>query len=100
MPGKKKASGRGAAYITAEKCFLVSNVSIVLPMLELEWDKVHGIHIELYGAKNRTVESLRCCFTNMHRTKAPSGDPVIAQEIREAKMAWLQICAKSEGLTG
>eukprot|EP00957_Ditylum_brightwellii_P097720 7442103-Ditylum_brightwellii.AAC.1 len=32
----------------------------------------------------------------MHQTKAPSGDPAIVQEIREAKMAWLQICAKSE----
>eukprot|EP00957_Ditylum_brightwellii_P088327 6728177-Ditylum_brightwellii.AAC.1 len=76
MPGKKKASGRGSAYTTAEKCFL------------------------LYGAKNRTVESLRCCFTNMHWTKAPSGDPVMAQEIREANMEWLQIHAKSECLTG
>eukprot|EP00957_Ditylum_brightwellii_P079575 6050454-Ditylum_brightwellii.AAC.1 len=58
------------------------------------------MHIELYGAKNRTVESLMRCFTNMHGTKAPSCDPAIAQEIREAKMAWLQICAKSECSTG
>eukprot|EP00957_Ditylum_brightwellii_P023357 1763037-Ditylum_brightwellii.AAC.1 len=36
----------------------------------------------------------------MHWTKAPSGDLAIAQEIREAKMAWLKICAKSECLTG
>eukprot|EP00957_Ditylum_brightwellii_P130708 9971192-Ditylum_brightwellii.AAC.1 len=100
MPGRKKASGRGAAYTTAEKRFLVPNVSIVLPILELGWDKVRGMHIELYGAKNRTVESLRCCFTNMHLTKATSGDPAIAQEIREAKMAWLQICTKSECRTG
>eukprot|EP00957_Ditylum_brightwellii_P072656 5521223-Ditylum_brightwellii.AAC.1 len=54
------------------------------------------MHIKLYGAKNRTVESLKCCFINMHQTKAPPGDPAIAQEIREAKMAWLQIPAKSE----
>eukprot|EP00957_Ditylum_brightwellii_P188155 14324152-Ditylum_brightwellii.AAC.1 len=96
MPGKKKTSGRGSAYTTTEKCFLVSNVSIILPILELGWDKMHGMHIKLYGAKIRTVESLRHCFTNMHQTNAPSSDPAIAQEIREAKMAWLQIWAKSE----
>eukprot|EP00957_Ditylum_brightwellii_P055641 4216057-Ditylum_brightwellii.AAC.1 len=58
------------------------------------------MHIKLYGAKNRTVESLRRCFTNMHQTKAPSSNPAIMQEIREAKMAWVQIRAKSECLTG
>eukprot|EP00957_Ditylum_brightwellii_P014747 1112048-Ditylum_brightwellii.AAC.1 len=100
MPSKKKTSGRGAAYTTAEKLFLVSYISIVLPILESGWDKVHGIHIGLYVTKNRTVESLRCCFTNMHMTKAPSGDPAITLEIREAKMAWLQIHANSECLTG
>eukprot|EP00957_Ditylum_brightwellii_P053928 4085337-Ditylum_brightwellii.AAC.1 len=66
MHNKKKTSGRGAAYTTAEKCFLVSNVDIVLPILELGWDRVHGMHIKLYGANNRTVESLWRCFTNMH----------------------------------
>eukprot|EP00957_Ditylum_brightwellii_P126828 9667895-Ditylum_brightwellii.AAC.1 len=35
----------------------------------------------------------------MHQTKAPSGNLVIAQEIREAKMVWLQIWAKLECLT-
>eukprot|EP00957_Ditylum_brightwellii_P141221 10759585-Ditylum_brightwellii.AAC.1 len=100
MPDKKKTSGRGAAYTTAEKCFLVTNMAIILPMSGLGWDKVHGMHIKLYGAKNRTVESLKRYFTNMHSTKAPSGDPAIAQEIREAKMAWLQIWAKSECSTG
>eukprot|EP00957_Ditylum_brightwellii_P156429 11905476-Ditylum_brightwellii.AAC.1 len=59
MPNKKKTSGRGAAYTTTEKHLLVSNVGIVLPILELGWDRVHGMHIKLYGAKNRTVESLR-----------------------------------------
>eukprot|EP00957_Ditylum_brightwellii_P140831 10727831-Ditylum_brightwellii.AAC.1 len=67
---------------------------------ESGWDKVHGMHIKLYGANNRTVDYLRHCFTNTHQTKAPFGDPAITQEIREAKMAWMQICAKSECSTG
>eukprot|EP00957_Ditylum_brightwellii_P056459 4279390-Ditylum_brightwellii.AAC.1 len=96
MPGKKKASGKGAAYTTAKKYLLVTNIGIVLPILESGWDKVHGMHNKLYGAKNRTVESLRRCFTITHWTKAPSSDPIIAQKIREVKMTWLQIWAKSE----
>eukprot|EP00957_Ditylum_brightwellii_P177772 13541530-Ditylum_brightwellii.AAC.1 len=97
MPNKKKTSGRGAAYTTAEKCFFVSNVGIVLLISESGWEKVHGMHIELYGAKKRTLESLRCWFTNMHRTKAPSGDPAIAQDIRGVKMVWLQPSHKISG---
>eukprot|EP00957_Ditylum_brightwellii_P097414 7419436-Ditylum_brightwellii.AAC.1 len=100
MPNKKKTSGRGATYITTEKHLLVSNMGVALPVFESGWDRVHGKKIKLYGAKNRTVESLRCCFTNMHRIKAPSGDPAIAQEISEAKMAWLQIWAELECSTG
>eukprot|EP00957_Ditylum_brightwellii_P048644 3691284-Ditylum_brightwellii.AAC.1 len=58
------------------------------------------MHIAVYGKKNRTVESLQLCFTNLHCTRAPSGDPSISEEIREMKLAWLQIQAKSECLTG
>eukprot|EP00957_Ditylum_brightwellii_P056444 4278229-Ditylum_brightwellii.AAC.1 len=36
----------------------------------------------------------------MHQTKAPSSDPAIAHKIRETKMVWLQICAKSKCTTG
>eukprot|EP00957_Ditylum_brightwellii_P088727 6756651-Ditylum_brightwellii.AAC.1 len=100
MPNKKKSSRRGVAYTTAKKHLLVTNMSIIFPILELGWERVHGMHIDLYGGKNLTVESLRHCFTNIHCTKVPSGDPVIVQEIREAQMMWLQIQAKSECLTG
>eukprot|EP00957_Ditylum_brightwellii_P200707 15300233-Ditylum_brightwellii.AAC.1 len=62
------------------------------------WDA----HRSLWGQELDcgTVESLRRYFTNMYHTKVPSGDPVISQEIREAKMVWLQIQAKSECLIG
>eukprot|EP00957_Ditylum_brightwellii_P196338 14958958-Ditylum_brightwellii.AAC.1 len=39
-------------------------------------------------------------FTTLHCTKVPSGDPLIPVEVREAKLAWLQICARSECSTG
>eukprot|EP00957_Ditylum_brightwellii_P129463 9875488-Ditylum_brightwellii.AAC.1 len=66
--------------------------------LEKVWEDVHAMHIAAYDKKNRTVESLRWCFTNLHITRAPSGDPTIAEEFREAKIGWLQIQAKSEYL--
>eukprot|EP00957_Ditylum_brightwellii_P008937 676475-Ditylum_brightwellii.AAC.1 len=54
----------------------------------------------MYSHKNRTVESLRCCFTTLHWMKCPSGDPGMVAEVCNAKMAWLHICAKSECTTG
>eukprot|EP00957_Ditylum_brightwellii_P121463 9263687-Ditylum_brightwellii.AAC.1 len=58
------------------------------------------MHIAVYSKKNRTVESLWQCFTNLHHSRTPSGNPSISEEIREAKLSWLQIQAKSECSTG
>eukprot|EP00957_Ditylum_brightwellii_P108939 8310469-Ditylum_brightwellii.AAC.1 len=89
MPRKlaKKSSGRGTAYTPAKKHFLVSNVGVVLPVSESGWERVHAMHIAVYGKKNRIVESLQRCLTNLHRTSAQSGNPSITEEIREAKLA-------------
>jgi len=83
----KKTSGRGAAYTPAEKRFLVSNVGIVKPISEGGWDRVRAMHLSVYAKKNRTVESLCHCFATLRSCKAPSGDPTIPMEVREAKLA-------------
>eukprot|EP00957_Ditylum_brightwellii_P082054 6239453-Ditylum_brightwellii.AAC.1 len=77
----KKASGRGTMYTPVKKPFLVLNVGIVKPISEGGWDRVHAIHLSVYAKKNRTVESLCRCFTNLRSCKAPSGDPTIPVEI-------------------
>eukprot|EP00957_Ditylum_brightwellii_P178681 13609895-Ditylum_brightwellii.AAC.1 len=61
----KRTSGRGAAYIPAEKHFLVLNVGIVKPISEGGWDRVYAMHLSVYAKKNWTLESLCCCFTNL-----------------------------------
>eukprot|EP00957_Ditylum_brightwellii_P180638 13760446-Ditylum_brightwellii.AAC.1 len=66
-------------------------VGVVLHVSESGWERVHVMHITVYSKKNWTVESLRWCFTNLHCTKAPSGNPLILQEVEEAKITWLQI---------
>eukprot|EP00957_Ditylum_brightwellii_P163527 12450429-Ditylum_brightwellii.AAC.1 len=53
-----------------------------------------------YVKKNHTVESLRHCFTNLRSYTAPSGDSTIPVEVREAKLVWVQIRAKTECSTG
>eukprot|EP00957_Ditylum_brightwellii_P048458 3677000-Ditylum_brightwellii.AAC.1 len=58
------------------------------------------MHISVYGKQNRTVESLWQTFTNLHQTRAQSGDLSMSEEIREAKLVWLQIKAKLECSTG
>eukprot|EP00957_Ditylum_brightwellii_P210783 15365392-Ditylum_brightwellii.AAC.1 len=96
----KKSAGRSAAFTVAEKRFLVNNVDLVKPVSEEGWEKVHGMHISMYGHKNRTAESLRRCFTTLHRMKCPSGDPGMPVEVHNAKMACLHIRAKSKCATG
>eukprot|EP00957_Ditylum_brightwellii_P162663 12386676-Ditylum_brightwellii.AAC.1 len=54
----KKFSGRGMAYAPAKKHFSVSNVGIVLPISKSGWERVHTMHIGVYGKKKRTVDSL------------------------------------------
>eukprot|EP00957_Ditylum_brightwellii_P128090 9769732-Ditylum_brightwellii.AAC.1 len=97
MPKKitKKSSDRDMAYTPAKKRFLMSNVGVVLPVSKHGWERVYAMYISVYGKKNRTVESLQWIFANLHQTRAPSGDPSMSEEIREAKLAWLQIRAKS-----
>eukprot|EP00957_Ditylum_brightwellii_P130284 9938250-Ditylum_brightwellii.AAC.1 len=54
------------------------------------------MHHTIYAHKNWTVESLWKCFKPLHCIKAPSSDPSIPAKAREAKLAWLQIHARSE----
>eukprot|EP00957_Ditylum_brightwellii_P027321 2065363-Ditylum_brightwellii.AAC.1 len=71
------------AYNPAKKIFLVSNVGVVLPVSEHGWERVHAMHISVYGKKNRNVESLKWTFNNLHCTRAPTSNPSIPEEIRE-----------------
>eukprot|EP00957_Ditylum_brightwellii_P088160 6715137-Ditylum_brightwellii.AAC.1 len=80
----KKTSGRGAVYTSADKRFLVSGVGNVKPISEGGCYRVHAMHLSAYAKKNQTVESLRRCFTALWSCKAPSGDPTIPVEVREA----------------
>eukprot|EP00957_Ditylum_brightwellii_P211665 15366446-Ditylum_brightwellii.AAC.1 len=96
----KKLAGRGAAYTVSEKRFLVNNVRVIKPVLEGGWEKVHGMHISMYSHKNKTVDSSRCCFMTLYQMKCPSGDPGMATEVCNAKMAWLHILAKIRCATG
>eukprot|EP00957_Ditylum_brightwellii_P070871 5386217-Ditylum_brightwellii.AAC.1 len=92
----KKTCGRGAAYISAKKSFLITNVGMAKPISEGGWERVHSMHLSVYAHKNQTIESLNQCFTTLHCTKAPTGDPSIPVEVREEKLAWLQIHIRSE----
>eukprot|EP00957_Ditylum_brightwellii_P194001 14775076-Ditylum_brightwellii.AAC.1 len=82
----KKTSGRGAAYTSVEKRFLMLNVRIVKPISEGRWERMHSMHLSVYVNKNQTVESLCQSFTTLHCTKAPFGDPSLPVKVRETKL--------------
>eukprot|EP00957_Ditylum_brightwellii_P085870 6532731-Ditylum_brightwellii.AAC.1 len=58
----KKTHGRGVAYTTAKKRYLVMNIGLVKPVSKGDWERVHNMHLSVYGYKNQTVESLRWCY--------------------------------------
>eukprot|EP00957_Ditylum_brightwellii_P135015 10294488-Ditylum_brightwellii.AAC.1 len=62
----KKTSQRGAAYTSTKKRFLATIIGMVKPISEGGWERAH------------------------------SSVPLIPVEVREAKLAWLQICARLE----
>eukprot|EP00957_Ditylum_brightwellii_P044787 3397528-Ditylum_brightwellii.AAC.1 len=86
----KKTLGSGIAYTAAKKCFWFLMLGFCYLSQSLEG---RCMHIAAYSKKNWSVESLWQCFTNLHCTKASSGNPSISQEVKETKMAWLQIQA-------
>eukprot|EP00957_Ditylum_brightwellii_P044846 3402245-Ditylum_brightwellii.AAC.1 len=49
--GFRKSHGRHCH----QKPFLVLNAGVILPVSESGWERVHAMHIAVYGKKNQTV---------------------------------------------
>ena len=61
-----------------------------------QWDPVQRKHDQLFHTKERTVESLRRKFSDMHRTRTPTGDPDIPAVVKRAKMVRDEIKARAD----
>jgi hypothetical protein len=97
MQQQKKKSGRGSSktFSMAEKLHLLGIMKEILPTDGNEWDEVLHQHNVIYHACERDVPKLRRKFTSLYRTKIPSGDPHMPEDVRLAKHIRHLITAKN-----
>jgi hypothetical protein len=91
---KHKGKGKGRKYFDQELLHLLHIMEKILPIGPDEWDKVLQEHSIQYPG--RDVESLRRKYTNMHRKKAPTGDPNCPPAIKLAKKVKYLIGERAE----
>jgi hypothetical protein len=71
----------------------------VLPIGPDEWDEVVNFHLERFPEAERNALSLRRKFTQLYKTKIPTGDPSCPNEVRRAKeiFRWIEARADAAG---
>ncbi|KAG7336805.1 hypothetical protein IV203_025834 [Nitzschia inconspicua] len=84
---ERPGPGRGSSksFTMQEKLFLLSNMQAIVPIDGYDWDTVLEMHNERYASCERDVNKLRRKFTSLYRTKIPSGDPHMPEDVRLAK---------------
>ena len=92
MPPKKK---RSTNFSERELQSLLDTIESILPIGSEEWDRVRNVHSIDFEEQQRTVESLRRKFRDLHLKKAPTGDPNMPATVRRAKEINLLIRQKS-----
>ena len=76
---------RGAGYCQIEIDSLLDLLEEHLPLSTTEWERIEHLHRCRFPAEDRTQESLKRKFQDLYRTKAPTGDPNIPNDVRRAK---------------
>jgi hypothetical protein len=72
--------GRSTDYTKEELLHFLSIALCVKPISQTAWEMVLAEHNVEFGHKNRTVESFRRKYSQLHRKKIPTGDPECPDE--------------------
>jgi hypothetical protein len=88
--------GRSADYSKEELLHFLNIGLSIQPTSQTEWNSVLDEHNIEYAHKNRTVESLRRKYAQLHRKKIPTGDPYCPEEVRLAKRLRYKIGKKAD----
>ncbi len=76
---------RGFEFTIQELESLLDAVDEIVPIRNLEWERVWERHNTCYPNKERTVESLKCKFQELAKKNMPTGDPNCPPHIKYAK---------------
>ncbi len=56
-----------------------------LPIASIEWERIENLHKCNFPTEDRTRESLKRKFQDLYRSKIPTGNPSMPNNIRRAK---------------
>ena len=79
-----KSSGT-SNWTRAETDFLLSILDRFIPLTTPDWEDIKAQFDKKYANKQRTAAALQRRFTNLHRTKEPTGNPNIPSPVLKAQ---------------
>jgi hypothetical protein len=88
--------GRSTDYTKEELLHFLNIALSIKPISQEAWEMVLAEHNVEFGHKNRTVESLRRKYAQLHRKKIPTGDPECPEEVKLAKRVKYAICTAAD----
>ncbi len=60
----------------------------ILPATATGWGRVAEIHLSRYPDQQRSVDSMKRKFKELHNKKIPTGDPLCPPAVRRAKRVY------------
>ncbi len=83
MPPVKSTQGVG--YSQMEIDSLLDLLEEHLPIASMEWERIENLHKCNFPTEDRRREFLKQKFQDLYRSKIPTGDPSMPNDIRRAK---------------
>ena len=87
---------RCIGFTVQEVDVLLTAIERFLPIGPYEWDRVLAEHESHFPEAGRTKESLKRKFTMLYKTRHPTGDPDIPEDVLRAKRVYEEIKKKAE----
>jgi hypothetical protein len=81
MAPQRQQCTRGAGFSDAETAGLLELLEAHLLLSRDEWAYVASLHNAGYVGEDRTTDSLKRKFAELHRKRIPTGDPHIPANI-------------------
>ena len=76
---------KGFSYSQEEVDNFLDELEEIIPVTATAWERVAELHLSRYPDQQRSVDSLKRKFKELHNKKVPTGDPLCPPAVRRAK---------------
>ena len=76
---------KGFSYSQEEVDNFLDELEEIIPVTATAWERVAELHLSRYPDRQRSVDSLKRKFKELHNNKVPTGDPLCPPAVRRAK---------------